>query len=203
MLNINGGVSFRPGPRWQLSVTPTHIRQIDSQQYATTLSGGRPDTYGKRYIFAFIDRRMVSSQFRLNYTFKPDLNLDFYAEPFAASGHYYDFGELAAPRTRERRLYGTSGTAVTLNQDGTRTITDGGATFALKNYDFNVRSYRSNIVLRWEWRPGSTLYLVWQQNRQSTEAFGGRVGIGDVFRSLTVPGSNFFVVKTTFWLPVK
>ena len=203
LLNINGGVSFRPGPRWQLSVTPTHIRQIDSQQYATTLSGGRPDTYGKRYIFAFIDRRTVSSQFRLNYTFKPDLNLDFYAEPFAASGHYYDFGELAAPRTRERRLYGTSGTAVTLNQDGTRTITDGGATFALKNYDFNVRSYRSNIVLRWEWRPGSTLYLVWQQNRQSTEALGGRVGIGDVFRSLTVPGSNFFVVKTTFWLPVK
>ena len=203
LLNVNGGLSFRPGPRWQLSITPTHISEIETQQYVTALNGGRPETYGRRYIFAFIDRRTVSSQFRLNYTFKPDLNLDFYAEPFAASGHYYDFGELTAARSRERQLYGTSGTTLTLNADRTRTITDGSAAFTLKNYDFNVRSFRSNIVLRWEWRPGSTLYLVWQQDRQATKAFGDHAGLGDLFHSLTVPGSNFFVVKTSFWLPVK
>ncbi len=102
LLNVKSGLSLRPGPRWQLSITPTHIREIESQQYATTVSGGRPETYGKRYIFAFIDRRTVSSQFRLSYTFKPDLNLDFYAEPFAASGHYYDFGELSAAGSRSQ-----------------------------------------------------------------------------------------------------
>ncbi len=203
LLNVSGAVSLRPGPRWQLSITPTHIRETDTQQYATALNGGRPETYGRRYIFAFIDRRTVSSQFRLNYTLKPDLNLDFYAEPFAASGRYYDFGELSAAGSSDRLLYGTSGTVLTLNADGTRTITDGSATFAMKNYDFNVRSYRSNIVLRWEWRPGSTLYLVWQQDRQATTPFGAHAGIGDMFNSLTVPGSNFFVVKTSFWLPIK
>ena len=139
----------------------------------------------------------------MGYTLKPDMNIDLYAEPFAASGRYFDYGELTAPRARVRRLYGTDGTTVTLQPDGSRRVTDGAASFTLRNSDFNVRSFRSNIVLRWEWRPGSTLYLVWQQNRRAAESIGGRIGLGDMFRSLTAPGSNFFVVKMSFWVPVK
>ena len=63
----------------------------------TTLDGGGAETFGRRYVFAFIDRSTISSEVRLNYTFKPDLSLEFYGEPFAASGRYYSFGELAAP----------------------------------------------------------------------------------------------------------
>jgi len=59
------------------------------------------------------------------------------------------------------------------------------------------------VVLRWEWRPGSTLFVVWQQDRSNTEALSGYVGVGDMFNSLTAPGSNYFVVKTSFWLPIK
>jgi hypothetical protein len=200
--NFRSGLSFRPAPRWQLSVTPTYIRQRESQQYVTTLSGGLPVTYGQRYVFSYIDRSTVSTQFRMGFTLKPDVNIDFYAEPFAASGKYYDFGELAAPRTRQRRLYGTDGTTVSLQPDGSRTITDGSSTFALRNFDFNVRSFRSNLVLRWEYRPGSTLYLVWQQNRYVTEPLGDRASAADMFRSFTGPGSNYFVVKMSFWKPL-
>jgi hypothetical protein len=140
----------------------------------------------------------------MGYTLKPDLNIDVYAEPFAASGRYYDFGELAAPRALHRRLYGTDGTTVSVKPDGSRVITDGGnSSFALKNYDFNIRSFRSNVVLLWEWRPGSTLYLVWQQDRKASEVFGESVGLRDMFRSLRAPGSNYFAVKMSFWLPVK
>ena len=95
------------------------------------------------------------------------------------------------------------GTTITVQPDGSRRVTDGASAFTLRNSDFNVRSFRSNIVLRWEWRPGSTLYLVWQQNRRAAESIGDRIGLGDMFRSLTAPGSNFFVVKMSFWLPVK
>ena len=56
-------------------------------------------------------------------------------------------------------------------------------------------------MLRWEWRAGSTLYLVWQQNRSSSEVLGSLVNAADMFRSLRAPGSNFFIVKTSFWLP--
>ena len=201
---VIGHLGFRPGPRWQLSVDPNFLRQVDTQQYVTTLDGGGAPTYGKRYVFGTIDRSTYSTQFRLNYTFKPDVNLDVYAEPFAASGFYAGLGELAAASTRIRRTYGAAaGTGAVRQADGSVLVTDGGAAFTLANNDFNVHSFRSNVVLRWEYRPGSTLYLVWQQNRRLTEPISQPVGLGDPFRSLTVPGNNYFVVKTSFWLPVK
>jgi hypothetical protein len=132
------------------------------------------------------------------------MNLDVYAEPFAASGRYYDYGELLKPKARDRITYGeTPGTTLTLLSNGDRVVSEGFSAFTLRNRDFNTLSFRSNVVLRWEWRPGSTLYLVWQQDRTGTEAFGSRVGVGDMFDSLTAPGSNFFVVKTSFWLPIR
>jgi hypothetical protein len=199
---VSGTVSFRPGSRWQLSINPGYVRQTDAQQYVSTLSGGPAETYGQRYVFAYVDRSTWSTALRMGFTVKPDMNIDIYAEPFAASGRYFDHGELTAARSRLRRLYGTSGTTITLQPDGSRLVTDGPAAFTLRNSDFNVRSFRSNVVLRWEYRAGSTLYLVWQQDRSASETIGDRIGIGDMFRSMTAPGSNFFAVKMSFWLPV-
>jgi hypothetical protein len=200
---ISGSVSFRPGPRWQVSANPFYERSTEAQQYVQTLGGGRPETYGNRYIFAYIDRSTLSMEYRLGLTLKPDMNLDVYAEPFAASGRYYDYGELAAPRAADRITYGTQGTRVQVNDDGSRLVQIGDTSFTLRNRDFNALSFRSNVVLRWEWRPGSTLYVVWQQDRSGGEAIGSRVGFGDMFRSITTSGSNVFVVKTSFWLPVR
>jgi hypothetical protein len=199
----SGSFSFRPGPRWQLSVAPSYERLIDAQQYVSTLSGGRAETFGSRYVFAYIERSTFSTEFRMGYTLKPDVNLDVYAEPFASSGRYYDYGELLAPSSIERITYGTRGTSLELAASGDRVVTTGGSTFTLKNRDFNVRSFQSNVVLRWEWRPGSTMYAVWQQNRDARDPIGTRVGLGDVFRSVRAPGTNIFLMKTSFWVPVR
>jgi len=59
------------------------------------------------------------------------------------------------------------------------------------------------VVFRWEWRPGSTLFVVWQQNRSLSEAIRAPVRLGDLWDSLRAPGSNYFVVKTTWWVPWK
>ena len=139
----------------------------------------------------------------MSLTLKPDVNLDVYAEPFAASGHYRDYGELLLPGGIERLKYGTMGTTIVTNPDGSQTVTDGSSTFTLRNRDFNTLSFRSNIVLRWEWRPGSTLYLVWQADRTDTEVLGTYVNVGDMFRSIAAPGINALVIKTSFWIPVK
>lgn len=200
---ITGLLSVRPGPRWQFSVSPFYDRVTEPQQYISTLSGGRAVTYDNRYVFAFIDRSTMSTEFRLGLTLKPDVNLDVYAEPFAASGRYYDYGELLAPGSRDRLKYGTNGTILTVNPDGSQVVNVGNSSFTLRNRDFNTLSFRSNVVLRWEWRTGSTLYVVWQQDRSGTEAIGTRVGIGDAFRSLTAPGANIFLIKTSFWIPVR
>jgi hypothetical protein len=200
---ITGLVSMRPGPRWQFSVSPFYDRVTEPQQYISTLAGGRPVTYNNRYVFAFIDRSTMSMEYRLGLTLKPDVNLDIYAEPFAASGRYYDYGELLAPGSRERLKYGTAGTSLTINPDGSQVVTDGAATINLRNRDFNTLSFRSNVVLRWEWRTGSTIYVVWQQDRAGTEVLGSRVNVGDAFRSVTAPGPNIFLIKTSFWIPVR
>ncbi len=200
--SVSSTFSMRPGPRWTFAVSPYYDRVTEPQQYVSTLANGRPETYDSRYVFAFIDRSTMSMEYRLGLTLRPDLNLDVYAEPFAASGRYYDYGELLEPGSRERLLYGTDGTSLVLNPDGSQSVTAGSSTFTLRNRDFNALSFRSNVVLRWEYRAGSTLYVVWQQDRAGSETLGTRVGVGDAFRSVTAPGANIFLIKTSFWIPV-
>jgi hypothetical protein len=104
----------------------------------------------------------------------------------------------------DRLTYGeAAGTSISTRADGRRAVVADGQAFTLPTRDFNTLSFRSNVVLRWEWRPGSTLFVVWQQDRSETEVLGSSVGIGDMFRSATRPGQNFFVIKTSFWLPVR
>jgi hypothetical protein len=131
------------------------------------------------------------------------VNLDVYAEPFAASGRYYDFGELTAPKSLDRITYGEeNGTSMSVAANGDRSVTDGAETFTITNRDFNTTSFQSNVVLRWEWRPGSTFYAVWQQNRDQSDPIGRRSDLGDLFGSVAEPGTNIFLLKASFWLPV-
>jgi hypothetical protein len=198
---IFASLTTRPSPAWQLSIEPDYSQSVSHRQYVTARDGGRVETFGRRYIFGTIDRSTLSMQVRFSYTFKPDLTLDVYSEPFAASGRYEGFGELEASRSRLLRVYGeAAGTGLLRNADGSFLISDVGDTFTLNNGDFNVRSFRSNVVLRWEWRPGSTLYVVWQQDRSSDDPTGAHVGPGDLFESFSVPGDNVVAVKTTWWL---
>ena len=219
---LSGLVSFKPGPQWDFQITPNFLRAQSSRQFVATRSDGRPETSGQRYIFAFIDQSSFTSVLRLNYAFKPDLTLEMYGEPFAVSGRYNRFGELPQPRAVNLRAYGTDRTSFTRNADGSVTVIDslvtmgggGPTTFMLPFSDFNVRSWRSNLVLRWEYRPGSTLYIVWQQNRSADAANGELVSFGgliDPFRSrvgrfgyddtvVRHQMTNFFAIKLNYWL---
>ena len=165
---------------------------------------GRRDHAGQtEHIILSLDTFLDRTEFRLGLTLKPDMNLDVYAEPFAASGRYYDHGELRTPRSADRIIYGQSGTLVDVFADGSREVRIGDSAFTLRNRDFNNLSFRSNVVLRWEWRPGRTFYAVWQQDRSGIESVGTPVGVGDMFRSITATGTNVFVIKTSFWVPVR
>ena len=202
---LSGEVSIRPSSRFQFSATPNYLRAIDPRQYVTTFTGGGPAaTYGSRYVFAQIDQSTFLMQLRANYTIGPDLTLELYGEPFAASGRYYGLGELAAARTFNLRQYGTNGTTLARDAAGDYTITDnaGADTLQIANPDFNILSFRSNAVLRWEWKPGSTLYLVWAQNRFGYQPTARLVGFGNLADSFGARGDNFFAVKVSYWIPV-
>jgi hypothetical protein len=196
-------LELRPGPRWEFSVQPTWLRGAEARQYVTAADGGRAETFGRRYVFAHVERSEASVEMRLNYTFTPDLSLETYVEPFASSGRYHGFGELLAPRSRDLFVYGTGGSTVATAPDGTRTVTfaDGGE-LTIAPRDFNVRSLRTNAVLRWEWRPGSTAYLVWQQDRGGSRD-PGRVSPGSLWESFEAEGDQFLALKVSYWLPIR
>ncbi len=204
---ISGGVSIRPTPQWQLSIDPNYLRTVDTRQYVSTISGGPQATFGQRYVFGRVDRAEFFADLRASYTFRPDLSLEVYARPFAASGTYSKIGQLRAARTSDLLEYGTEGTSISKNPDGGYQVVvqgTGGApsTFSLGSLDYNIRSVRSNMVMRWEYRPGSTLFVVWQQNRQGFDDNGRLVRPGDLFGGYSNPGTNYFAIKASFWLPV-
>src|SRR5688500_16952850 len=205
--NDNGGFqsaiemsfSVRPGSQLELSFDPLWERGRDTRQFIETVPSGRPETFGSRYVFAAVDLSEVSARLRANYTFTPNLSLETYAEPFAASGQFHTFGELLAPRSGDLLLYGTAGSTIVRNPDGSHTVTDANGTFDIEPQDFNVRSFRSNVVLRWEWRPGSTLFAVWQQDREGDRAFR-HARPRDLFDAFNTRGDNFFAIKVSYWL---
>lgn len=201
-VELNGGLTVRPLPSWQASLDPSYAKSTDARQYLTTIvDPAATATYGLRSIFAFVDRTTVSVRGRLTYAFSPTLTLEGYGEPFVASGRYYNIGELAAPRKSALRTYGTDGTTITRADDGSLDVTTSGTSFTLDNPDFHVLSFRSNLVFRWEWNPGSTLYLVWQQNRFADDAIDDAVGVRDLWTTTRAAGDNFLALKISYWFP--
>lgn len=201
-VSFGGALTVRPAPQWQASIEPSFTRGADARQYVTSVANTAPTgTFGRHYVFAFVDRTTISVRTRLNYAFSPSLTLEGYAEPFVASGHFRDFGELRAPRTNALLTYGNEGTTIVAS-GGSYRVTGGGDSLSIADPDFNVLSLRSNVVLRWEWNPGSTLFLVWQQNRRAAETLGDPVRLGDLRNTTRARGDNFLSVKVSYWLPV-
>ncbi|MGH8004759.1 MAG: DUF5916 domain-containing protein, partial [Limisphaerales bacterium] len=200
---LEGKLGVRTSGRWEFSVVPYYERGVTARQYQTTLSGGRQETYGNRYVFAFMDQSTLATQLRVSYAFTPDLSLELYGEPFAASGKFYNFGELEAAKSRNLRQYGTDGTTISYdNNSNSYTVTDGADTLQLDNPDFNILSFRSNVVLRWEWLRGSTMYFVWARNLSEFEAQGRHVRPERLFDAFTAGGDIFVALKVSYWIPV-
>jgi hypothetical protein len=197
---VSGGVSIRPGPRWQLSLEPNYVYFGLPRQYVDVRPDGPESTYDTRYVFSHLGLTEFRLRARLNYAFRPDLTLETSVEPYASSARFSRFGELAAARSGRLRRYGTEGTTLERQDDGSFQVTDGGTVFSLPYLDFNVRSLRGNAVLRWEWARGSTLFVVWQQDRFGQHPGGERIRPWSLGESLRADGQNLLAVKFTYWL---
>lgn len=203
--SFGGSLKLRTSGRWDISFEPGYTRSVGTRQYLMfTAEDGPAATFGNRYLFSTIDQATLHARLRINYAFSPDLTLEVYGEPFAASGNYLGFGLLPAARATDLLVYGSDpGTTLTLDESADSYVaSDAGGSVRFPNPDFNVLSYRSNVVLRWEWVRGSTLFLVWQQNRSNYEAKGAIISPLDLFESFNSPGDNFIALKITYWIPL-
>jgi len=195
----------RPNSVIDLSFGPTLSVTNSSNQYVEAVADPLAvQTYGKRYVFADLHQTTLSLDTRLNWTFTTNLSLQFYAQPFVSAGRYASFKEFLKPRTRQFSVYGTDHGTISRSENGVYTIDPDAAgsapAFDLADPNFKIRSLRGDAVLRWEYRPGSTIFFVWQQQRTGTAAIGDfdlNRDVGDIFRESP---TNVFLLKATFWI---
>jgi hypothetical protein len=213
--NLNANTSVQPSEAVSISGGPSFSRNHSAAQFLPPRADAlATQTYGTRYLFAPLDQSTLSFNTRVNVTFSPTLTLEMNAEPLIGSGRYGSLMELAAPRTFDFLVYGEDVGTISRGEDGRYTVDPDGdgpaGTFQVNDPDFTVRSLLGSAVLRWEWRPGSTLFLVWQQVRSErltgfaaagTDRQVGDFSLGDDVRGVFgLKPENVFMLKMTYWL---
>ncbi len=176
--DIMPGVSWRATSSMSLNIGLRYFINHDDSQWVENeqLTGG-----AQRYVFGRIDQKTMSFNTRFNYTMSPTLSLQVYAEPFVSAGEYSNYKQLVDGRAEHYadryQPYGYSG-----------------------NADFNIRSFRTTNVLRWEYRPGSSLFMVWQQGKSDEQQYGDFNFTRDFGGAFSAPSKNVFLIKFTYWL---
>jgi hypothetical protein len=212
---VSLSLTYRVRENWEIQLGPRYSRSYTSAQYVTAVADPLSSTtFGRRYIFADLDQTTLSINARLNVTLSPELSFELYAQPFLSSGDFGDLKEFKAPQTFKFLRYGEDVGTLTDRGDGHFLVDPDGPgpaeEFVVANRDFNNRSLRGNAVLRWEWRPGSTLFLVWQQSRafridasdsdQSVREIGQFNLARDTNALFDIRPDNIFLIKVNYWL---
>jgi hypothetical protein len=201
-------VALRPSGALSFSLGPTYLTDRNDAQYVAQASDPNARAmFGARYVFAELAQHSLDVSLRMDLTFSPTLSFQLYAQPFTFAGQYRVFKELAAPRTYTFTVYGRDHGSTIAYDPAARRYTvhpDGavpGDSLQFDNPDFRTRSLRTNAVLRWEYRPGSTLFLVWTQARSNTladPAFNAGHYLGHEL--LLDRPTNVLLLKVNYWL---
>lgn len=213
--NVGMGIAWRPSARVELDVEPRwQTSTIGAQYVGTSTALPFAPTFGRRYLFGEVERRELSFQTRLNAAFSPTLSFQLFAQPLVSSGDYTNYKQLARPSSfafdvfRDGRFVSEGGASIC---SGGRTCVDAAQTrhfdfdgngtsdYSVDEQDFNLRSLIGNAVLRWEYRPGSALFLVWQRRQRSEivqGSFSARRDLGELWRA---PTDNTFLLKFSYW----
>ncbi len=211
--DVSGSLSLelKPASSLSLEVGPCYSWEKGDAQYHDTIADpSMAATFGNRYVFSDLDYRQISVESRIDWTFSPKLTLQAYMQPLIATADYSRPKELAEAGTRRFNIYGQdNGSTVVLqpdeedNPDQPWLVTPDGSdptnTFRLADRDFNIKSLKVNMVLRWEYGAGSTFYFVWTQDRMNYDNPGSFDVGRDTRLLLKAPGDNIFMVKLSHY----
>jgi len=199
------GLSLRPTPALSFSTGPSINREFQPVQYVHTASDPAATAmYGSRYVFGDLDQTEIVMETRLSYILTPRMSFQLYAQPLLSAGRYSGFKEPARPRDLSYLRYGQDFGTIRFDPASRIYMVDpqapgGSGPFSFGNPDFNYKSLRVNAVFRWEFRLGSTLYVVWTQQREDT-ARPGEFDLGrDLASMFGAPGDNVLAVKLSYW----
>ncbi len=197
--NITPDVTLRPSPRAEVTFGAFFSRNRLPWQF---VGNARSSDGVSRSIVGDLRQRQVSLTSRVNFSFTPNLSLQLYAQPFVAAGRIAAFDEVIAPRAAawSDRVRRYDASDVQRQPDGRVTLCSGSSAVTVTDPSFGRAQFRGNAVLRWEYRPSSTLFVVWTQARdhdgdplQQNLADQGNGLLGNA-------GTNVITVKWTHWI---
>jgi hypothetical protein len=204
-------VTYRPSPRWEFALEPSFSVETDEAQFvASTDDVGFAPTFGERHLFATLEQKEFSLNTRVEAAFTPDLSLQVFAQPLISANDFDRYKQLRRPESFDfirfpngRAVSGGNGGVTcrdgrTCVQDGERFIDfqgDGSTDFSFRDQDFNLRSLVGQLVLRWEYMSGSTLFFVWREDR-AERARRGDLDLGSDIGGIFGTGAqDQFIVK--------
>jgi hypothetical protein len=203
-ISTSVGVNYKPTPAITISTGPGMDRSRGNAQYVTAQSDATATkTYGSRYVFAEIDQFDVNLTTRVNWIFGPKASLQVFAQPFISVGRYWDFKEFAQPGTFSFLRYGREVGQISFNPENRNYTVNpddsvGAPPITFSDPSFNQKFLKVNAIFRWEWRLGSTLYLVWTENRQDNSNPGYFSTGHDLSRLFSHP-NDVFLVRLAYW----
>jgi Domain of unknown function (DUF5916) len=182
--NVMPEVDFKLAARITAAIIPSYTRTTNDVQ---PLGPATDASNVAHYLFAHLEQRQLGLTLRFNYPFTASTSLQVYGQPFISKGTYSNVRELSpTPRAADfpSRYQASTDTAATNNPGG-----------------FNYKQFRSNVVFRWEYRPGSTLFVVWSQGRVGSTGVEGTQGFGgDLSDLFALRADNTFLVKLSYWI---
>ncbi len=198
--NLEVSVNYRPLKSLSFQMSPGYTWYSNDLMYVNQVDY----TNEKRYIMAHIDRNTVNMQLRINYNITPDLTIQYWGQPFIATGEYSQFSHITDSKaevlTDRYHIYNEN--QISYDESNEMYIIDenidGLTDYSFEKPDFNVKEFLSNFVVRWEYRPGSTIYLVWSQTRNHYVNDGAFDFENDVENLFSEGANNIFLVKFSY-----
>jgi hypothetical protein len=158
---------------------------------------------GQRYVLGTINQHTLGATFRIDYNITPELSIQYYGSPFATVGKYSEFKSVTNPKAAE---YSSRYTILNpVLKDGSYEISENDNSvidYTFGNPDFNFSQFRSNLVFRWEYRPGSQIYFVWSQDRTNYIAPGNNSVFNALDNLRNVYPNNIFLIKFNYWFSI-
>ena len=191
------GVEWKPVDRFRAGFTVDYSRERQPTQYAGVATGGASPVY----VMGHLDQQILAGTCKMNVNFNPAVSLSYYGGPFVTTGHYDQFKAVAHPRaasTADRYDALSSQSAASGHYEADYR----GAHLEWNDPDFNWREFKSNLVLRWEYRPGSSVYCVWSQYRSDAADIGGFSAAPQYERLFSAHPDNTLLIKLSYWFSI-
>jgi hypothetical protein len=200
LYNVELELGYRPLKNLKITLSPSYTINKDELQYVD-----QPEYHGnqKDYVFARINQETLSASLRVNYNITPDLSIQYWGQPFISSGTYTEFKKITDSRANGYydRFHAFTDDEIRYDAGNEMyKISDqsGNELYTFGKPDFNVKEFLSNMVVRWEYLPGSTIYLVWSQTRSQSTSMGNFEFNNNMTDLFDTKPYNVFLLKMSF-----